>query len=169
MAVFRGADSPLRAVQAAFHMREQFTALRHEWQRGISRNLNFLDVGVGIATDEIMIGAIGDHKVSDFTIIGSAVNLAAALERQAREGKFILCDVCTSRPFSPGSANWKGRWKSATTLSTTSRACAPRSVARWFSSCHSSANIEAIRQIILPRLEKYGLEVFLTESSDQDW
>jgi adenylate cyclase len=165
MAVFRGADSPLRAVQAAFHMREQFTALRREWQRGISRNLNFLDVGVGIATDEIMIGAIGDHKVSDFTIIGSAVNLAAALERQAREGRFILCDVCTYEAVQP----WIGEFEGPLEISdyliynlASLRSALSRTLVFI---CHSSANIEAIRQTILPRLEKYGLEVFLAESS----
>ena len=101
LAIFRGTDAPARAVQSAFAMHERFAPLRKGWQENeaevVSADIGYLDIGVGIASDRITIGAVGDDKVSDFTIIGGAVNLAAALERMARGGKRILCDGPTFR------------------------------------------------------------------------
>ena len=101
LAVFRGGDAPVRAVRSAFLIVERFGPLRDGWQESrdeiLSADISYLDIGVGIASDRITIGAVGDHKISDFTIIGSAVNLASSLERRARDGKRILCDGPTFR------------------------------------------------------------------------
>lgn len=61
-------------------------------RRHKTKNLSFLDVGVGIATDEVILGMTGNDRLRDFTVIGTAVNLAAALEWSARDGKHVLCD-----------------------------------------------------------------------------
>jgi nucleotide-binding universal stress UspA family protein len=55
-------------------------------------NLEYLDIGIGIATDTVMIGPIGGKHLRDFSVFGDAVNLAAHLEYQARGGKRVLAD-----------------------------------------------------------------------------
>lgn len=92
MAFFRGSDGPLHAVQCAFDIREKFAALKESWSRGFSEEIDFLEVGMGIAYGNVMIGAVGDGKVSECTIIGNPVSIAAALENRARDGRFILCE-----------------------------------------------------------------------------
>ena len=48
-----------------------------------------------VADDEMILGTVGDDSFRDFTIIGPAVNLAAALVDAARDGQRILCDMLT--------------------------------------------------------------------------
>ncbi len=165
LALFRGPDAPLRAVQCAFHMREQFAALRKEWQRATSRNIGFLDIGIGIATDEVTIGAIGDDEGSDFTIVGSAVNLAAALERRARDGNFVLCDNCTHEAVLPWVGKCEGPSEIEDYLTFSIKALRSNQQRPSIFICHSSADIERIRSMIVPRLEQHGFDLFLAEKS----
>jgi adenylate cyclase len=167
MAFFRGDDAPLRAVQCAFHMREEFAALRKEWQRGSSRsrNLSFLELGVGIAFDEITIGAVGDEKVSDFTLVGGAVNLSSALEHQARDGKFLLCDVDTFEAVQPWLSKFEGPIEFGTYLIYHLKEIRSATQRATVFVCHSSADIAQIRQLLIPCLEKHGFQPFLAESS----
>jgi class 3 adenylate cyclase/putative methionine-R-sulfoxide reductase with GAF domain len=96
MAIFRTDRGAANAVQCAMAMVEGFDRLRTAWEEVIPFSLDYLDIGIGIATDdEIILGRIGDDKFHDFTVIGPAVNLAAALEHSARNGKRILCDQLT--------------------------------------------------------------------------
>jgi class 3 adenylate cyclase len=92
MALFREDKHEERAVRAAFAMLDDFPPLRQRWDddQDISADLQFLDIGIGIATGDVMLGTIGSTKVRDFTAIGTAVNLAAAFEQDARAGKRIL-------------------------------------------------------------------------------
>jgi hypothetical protein len=71
--------------------------MKQRWNDEVSEQLGFLDIGMGIVTGEVIIGAIGTEKVRDFTAIGSAVNLAAAFEQQARDGKRIIVNHLTYR------------------------------------------------------------------------
>ncbi len=95
LAIFRNNDHAQRAVACAFIMLDEFLKLKFSWEQKSIANLNFLDIGIGIATDEMIIGTIGNEKVRDYTVIGTAVNLAAAFEREARGGKRILVDHLT--------------------------------------------------------------------------
>jgi class 3 adenylate cyclase len=97
MAVFRGPSAADNAVRAAIEGVEGFDRLRQSW-RGVSRfNLDFLDIGFGITTDdETILGTVGDDRFRDFTVIGTGVNLAAALVKSARDGKRIVCDNATA-------------------------------------------------------------------------
>ena len=94
-ALFRNGDHARRAVACAFKMLDEFSVLRKTWDENSPENLNFIDIGIGITTDEIIIGTIGSAKVRDFTAIGTAVNLAAAFEKEARGGRRILTDHFT--------------------------------------------------------------------------
>jgi class 3 adenylate cyclase len=94
-AFFRGADSPVRAVQCAFGMLDRFEALRRRWDEFSNQDLTFLDLGIGITTDEVTVGKIGSARVRDFTAIGTAVNLASAFQHEARGGRRVLVDQAT--------------------------------------------------------------------------
>jgi adenylate cyclase len=97
MALFRRENHAERAVSAAFGIVDCFRKMKQRWNDESSQQLSFLDVGVGIVTGEVTIGAIGSEKVRDFTAIGSAVNLAAAFEQEARDGKWIIANHLTYR------------------------------------------------------------------------
>jgi len=95
LAFFRQGDGAPRAVKCAFNMIEKFLKLRDEWDNQHNQDLSFLDIGFGIVTDKVALGAIGSGRVRDFTAIGPAVNLAAAFEKKARGGKRVLVNQAT--------------------------------------------------------------------------
>ena len=96
LAIFRSGPHEESAVRCAFSIVEHFARLRQQWLEASNLSLDFLDVGVGIATDRVILGTIGSERgVRDFTAIGTAVNLAAYLESQARGGRRILVDRMT--------------------------------------------------------------------------
>jgi class 3 adenylate cyclase len=95
LALFRGVGAETRAVRCAFAIIAGFELLRHQWNRSRNEDLSWLDVGVGIATGDVIIGSIGSGRVKDYTALGTSVNLAAAFERQARGDKRVLVDQNT--------------------------------------------------------------------------
>lgn len=94
-AIFRQKDGPEHAVRCAFGMLGRFANLRSQWGQELNPDLSFLDLGIGIVTDDVAFGTVGSAEVRDFTAIGTAVNLAHAFEASARDGKRILCDQAT--------------------------------------------------------------------------
>lgn len=171
LAVFRGDDAPVRAVNSAFVMTESFVPLRESWQKRLPEDLGFLDIGVGIASDEVTIGAIGDDKFSEFTIIGGAVNRAALLERNARSGKRILCDGPTYHEVqelvNEASAPELIQISSTGSKFLVYNLRGPRSAKKQgkFFICHSHRDVDRIKELIVPRLDKYGFDYFLAEHS----
>jgi adenylate cyclase len=96
MAFFReGDDKSLHAVRCAFQMLSAFDALKARWNSESNVRLQFLDLGIGISTDDVILGSMGTARVLDFTAIGTGVNLAAYLMEQARDGKRLLVDKVT--------------------------------------------------------------------------
>lgn len=95
LAVFRGQDTAVRAVRCADYLTRQMAVMRQRWDARTNASLDFLDIGVGIATDEVIVGSIGTARVRDFTVLGTGVNLAAHLTRDARAGRKILVDKRT--------------------------------------------------------------------------
>jgi adenylate cyclase len=100
LALFRGRESELRAARAAFSIVDKFSELKHLWNIGRNEVLNFLDVGVGIVTGDVIIGSIGTGRIRDFTALGNVVNLAAAFEHEARGGKRVQMDQNTFNAIS---------------------------------------------------------------------
>ncbi len=94
-AFFRDKKGPIQAVQCAFAMIERFEGLRSRWGESSNQDLGFLDLGVGITTDEVTLGTVGSAKVRDFTAIGNAVNLASSFQHAARGGRRVLIDQAT--------------------------------------------------------------------------
>jgi class 3 adenylate cyclase/tetratricopeptide (TPR) repeat protein/regulation of enolase protein 1 (concanavalin A-like superfamily) len=77
-------NDPERAILAALEMRDAVTDLN-------------LSISIGINTGMVYVGSIGPDSHSEFTAMGTAVNLAARLEREAEPGQ-ILVGEATYRP-----------------------------------------------------------------------
>jgi adenylate cyclase len=106
-AIFRQPDGPERAVRCAFAMIERFTGLRSQWDQELNPDLSFLDLGVGIVTEDAAFGTVGSAEVRDFTAIGTAVNLAKAFEASARDGKRVLVDQATWKAVQSMISDWE--------------------------------------------------------------
>ena len=75
-----------RAVQMAVAMRGRLSELSRKWQR----ERHELGFGVGIAYGYATLGAIGFDGRSEYTAIGTVVNLAARLCAEARDGQILI-------------------------------------------------------------------------------
>ncbi len=76
-APLRDDKHPIRAVRSALTMQKTLIQLNRENRR---RHLPHLNVGIGIHTDDVILGNIGSHRKLDYTVIGDGVNLASRLE-----------------------------------------------------------------------------------------
>ena len=108
LAFFRGDDHASKAVLSAFAMLENFGGIRDTWDAQTSVSLGFLDIGVGIATDTVILGCVGSERAREFTAIGVGVILAAHLMQQARNGRRILVDKMTFHAVRSELAEFEG-------------------------------------------------------------
>ena len=97
MALFRKREHAERAVQCAFDMLSGFDAMKQRWDDDNNQRLAFLDLGIGISTEEVILGVVGTKRVWDFTAVGTGTNLAAHLMEEARNGRRLLVDKVTFR------------------------------------------------------------------------
>lgn len=82
------------ALGAAQKILQDYTSWRRHERRQDSPDL---DIGIGIATGQIVFGIIGAGKRYEYTVIGDAVNIAAKLEKQTKKQQvLILCDNTTA-------------------------------------------------------------------------
>jgi adenylate cyclase len=95
LAIFRGPDAAPNAVRCAVRLVDEMAVMRQRWDTNTNASLDFLDIGIGIATDKVILGSIGTARVRDFTVLGTGVNLAAHLTQAARQGRRILVDKRT--------------------------------------------------------------------------
>jgi class 3 adenylate cyclase/CheY-like chemotaxis protein len=79
-------DPALRAVRLAVEMREAVAALAREW---LARG-HEIGFGVGIAQGYATLGRIGFEGRSDYTAIGTVINLAARLCDMAESGQILV-------------------------------------------------------------------------------
>jgi adenylate cyclase len=63
-----------------------------------------LSVGVGIASGEAFVGNVGGGDVTDYTVLGDTVNVAARLQGEAASGEILVSEetyaaVATEFPY----------------------------------------------------------------------
>jgi adenylate cyclase len=75
-----------RAVQMAVAMRSRLSELSKKWRR----ERHELGFGAGIAYGYATLGAIGFEGRSEYSAIGTVVNLAARLCAEARDGQILV-------------------------------------------------------------------------------
>ena len=76
-------DHPERAVQAALQIISGMSGLPE---------IEHLHVGAGIATGEAFVGNVGEGAVTDYTVLGDTVNVAARLQGAAASGEILLTE-----------------------------------------------------------------------------
>jgi adenylate cyclase len=86
------------ADNAILAANEMFLRLRDHNARQSRRGLPELQIGVGIATGDVVVGNIGSTKRMEYTVMGNSVNLASRLESaNKRFGTTILVEEATIR------------------------------------------------------------------------
>lgn len=80
-------DDALKSVQSAVSMQKTAAAIN---RRLAQKNGLRLRLGIGIATGAVYSGILGSLRKKEYTSIGMAVNIAAKLERAAKEGEILV-------------------------------------------------------------------------------
>jgi len=70
-------DHPRRAVAAALRMKALLAKINGE--RSVT-GLPPIQIGIGIHTDEVIVGNIGSHRRLEYTVIGDGVNTSSRVE-----------------------------------------------------------------------------------------
>ncbi len=87
VAVFQGPDMARHAVGCALEIQAKTDELGRQhpdWD---------LDVGIGINTGEVIVGAMGSKDRMDYTVLGDHVNLAARLCSHAAPGQTLVTET----------------------------------------------------------------------------
>lgn len=77
-------DHEFKAVKSALEMMDKLEELNSIWRKVYKHTI---DIGIGINSEEVVVGNIGSEKFMDYTVIGDGVNLAARLESLNKEYK----------------------------------------------------------------------------------
>lgn len=86
-------DHATRAAKCALEMMKETRSWNDE---RIRRGLSALEIGIGINSGAAVAGSVGSPERSDFTVIGSTVNMAARLEHQAGPGEILIGPATTA-------------------------------------------------------------------------
>lgn len=79
------------AFAAALEMQKEMAALNSEWApSGIAEFANGLSIRIGINTGMVFVGDLGSDQRLEYTIVGSAVNIASRLQSLAPPGGILL-------------------------------------------------------------------------------
>jgi len=84
----QGDDVP-RALACAVLMQQEMAAINDENEK---LGLPPMFMGIGINTGEMVVGQMGSHHHSEFTVVGEHVNIAARIEAHALRGQVLLSE-----------------------------------------------------------------------------
>jgi class 3 adenylate cyclase len=88
MALFQGQNAALDAIHCATEIQQSIQA----YNASISPNEPRIEVGIGVASGEVILGSIGSEDRRDFTAIGSHVNLCARLCSLAKPREILVAE-----------------------------------------------------------------------------
>ncbi len=90
-----------RALEMAHAIRAAVATAARGWSQGPHR----LGVGIGVASGEVIVGAIEAGERFEYTAVGMAVNLASRLCEEARDGEVLVAqrtiDLCAQETRGP--------------------------------------------------------------------
>jgi adenylate cyclase len=87
-------DHAERCVRAALDMQRRIGILAGKWKRPAGIDLK---VRIGINTGEVIVGNLGSDARIEYTVIGSAVNLAQRMESNAPVGGILVAEDAYAR------------------------------------------------------------------------
>ena len=95
----RHADAASRAVRTAMGMEAALATVNREYA---ARGASPIHIGVGINTDEVVVGNMGSQSRLNYTVIGDGVNLASRLEGLTKHYGATVVVSDTTRAAAPG-------------------------------------------------------------------
>lgn len=86
------------AVAAAVEMQQRMAQV-NAWNA--ARGYPALAMGIGINTDEVILGNLGSEKRTKYGVIGAAVNLTGRIESYTTEGQIVISPTTRARIAEP--------------------------------------------------------------------
>ncbi|MGQ9630662.1 MAG: adenylate/guanylate cyclase domain-containing protein [bacterium] len=80
-------DDAQRAVKTAVEMQQALARLCSKWRK---EERPTFDVGIGVATGDVVAGNLGSEHKMEYTVVGSVVNLTSRLCSVARGGQILI-------------------------------------------------------------------------------
>jgi len=77
-------DHALRAALAALEMQSVMQRVAEEWE---THGIRGVGIGIGLNSDDVVVGNIGSDEFCDYTVLGRGVNLASRLESKCPAGQ----------------------------------------------------------------------------------